>query len=444
MELVVAPSRVSGRAEAPPSKSYTHRGVLAGALADGRVALRNPLASADPRASARCARLLGAEMDESGERGHGADDRGGADGDWTIRGVGGEPRVPPDVMDCGNSGTTMRLFAGAAALQDGVAVLTGDASLRDRPNGPLLDALTALGAPARSTRGDGRAPLVVEGPLEGGAASIDGSVSSQFVSSLLFAGACTDEGLELGIEGALKSRPYVDVTVEVMEAFGVDVEETEDGGYVVPGGQTYRADVYQVPGDFSSASYPLAAGALAAGDGAAVEVANLYPSAQGDEAILDVLERMGAPVTWDRETGVARVERGALEGIRFDAGDTPDLVPTVAVLGCVAEGETRIVGAAHLRHKETDRIEAMATELSTMGAAVEEREDGLRVDGDASALRGADVDGRHDHRVVMALALAGLVADGPTSIATAESVAISYPGFAEAMRGLGADVETRE
>ena len=440
----MAPSRVSGRVEAPPSKSYTHRGVLAGALAEGTVALGNPLASADPRASARCAGLLGADVDEGAEGRGGDAGEGGGDGeDWTIRGVGGEPRVPPDVMDCGNSGTTMRLFAGASALCDGVAVLTGDASLRDRPNGPLLDALTALGAPARSTRGDGRAPLVVEGPLEGGAASIDGSVSSQFVSSLLFAGACT-EGLELAVEGALKSRPYVDVTVEVMEAFGVDVEETEDGGYVVPGGQTYRADVYQVPGDFSSASYPLAAGALAAGDGTAVEVANLYPSAQGDEAILDVLERMGASVDWDREAGVARVERGDLAGIAFDAGDTPDLVPTVAVLGCAAEGETRIHGAAHLRHKETDRIEAMATELSTMGAAVEEREDGLRVDGDASALRGADVDGRHDHRVVMALALAGLVADGPTSIATAESVAISYPGFAEAMRGLGADVETRE
>ncbi len=203
MKLRVRPSKVEGSVSAPPSKSYTHRAVLAGALSDGLTVL-NPLDSADTRASARAAEALGAEISWT-------------DGDVKVEGFDGSPVVPEDVVDCGNSGTTLRLFTGATALADGVTVLTGDDSLRSRPNAPLLDALTELGAVARSTRGDGQAPLVVEGPMEGGEASIDGSVSSQFVSSLLFAAPLTPEGVELNVEGELRSRPYVDITLEVMD-----------------------------------------------------------------------------------------------------------------------------------------------------------------------------------------------------------------------------------
>lgn len=424
MKLRVRPSEVEGSVSAPPSKSYTHRAVLAGALSDGSDVL-NPLDSSDTRASARAAEALGAEVRWS-------------DGDLEVDGFDGSPVVPDDVVDCGNSGTTLRLFTGTAALADGVTVLTGDDSLRSRPNAPLLDALTQLGAVARSTRGDGRAPLVVEGRIEGGEAAIDGSVSSQFVSSLLFAAAATPDGVDIEIEGELRSRPYVDITIEVLDWMDVDVEETAEG-FRVPGGQSYRADQIRVPGDFSSASYPLAAGAVAGGT---VEVQNLYPGAQGDTAIVEVLEEMGADVAWDREAGVVEVEASALEGVEFDAGDNPDLVPTVAVLGAVAGGVTRVVEAEHLRFKETDRLEATATELGKMGAAVEETDDGLVVDGDASTLEGAEVDGRHDHRIVMALAVAALAAEGETSIETAESVDVSYPGFVDDMQALGAGLST--
>jgi 3-phosphoshikimate 1-carboxyvinyltransferase len=425
MELVVSRSRVSGRVEAPPSKSYTHRGVLAGALGDGTHVL-NPLRSADTEASARCARGLGASVVEE-------------DGDLRIEGVDGAPRTPDDVLDCGNSGTTTRLFAGAASLVDGLAVLTGDESLRSRPNGPLLSSLRELGATARSTRGNGRAPLVVGDSLGGGETTIDGSVSSQFVSALLFAAPLTD-GASVRVEGELKSRPYVDITLEVLEETGIEVCET-GGGFDVPGGQRYTADEFRVPGDFSSASYPLAAGALAG----EATVGNLYPSAQGDTVILDVLERMGASVDWDRDEGNARVSGNAdgLAGVTFDASDNPDLTPTVAALGAAAGGETRIVDAEHVRYKETDRLEAMATELGKMGAVIEEDRDRLIIDGDASELVGTRVDGRDDHRVVMALALAALVAEDETLITTAESVEVSYPGFADDLRSLGADARTR-
>lgn len=425
VELVVSNSRVSGRVDAPPSKSYTHRGVLAGALADETRVL-NPLWSADTEASMRCARGLGASVENE-------------DGDLRIDGVGGEPETPDNVLNCGNSGTTTRLFAGAASLVEGLAVLTGDESLRSRPNGPLLSSLRELGATARSTRGNGQAPLIVGDALKGGETTIDGGVSSQFISSLLFAAPLTDEGATVRIEGTLKSRPYVDITLEVLEKMGVAVKETDDG-FEVPGEQSYDAKEFRVPGDFSSASYPLAAGAVAG----EARVGNLYPSAQGDEMILDVLGSMGASVEWNQNEGVARVSGKAEEitGVEFDASDNPDLTPTVAALGAAANGETRIVDAEHVRYKETDRLEAMATELGKMGAVVQEEKDSLVVDGDASELVGTRVDGRHDHRVVMALAVAALIADGETTIETAESVDVSYPGFAEDLRALGAQVET--
>ncbi len=426
MKLLVKPGGVGGTVRAPPSKSYTHRALLAGALSTGTRVL-DPLDSADPRASADAAEALGATVD------------------WQesvveVDGFDGSPAVPSDVVDCGNSGTTLRLFTAAAALADGLTVFTGDDSLRSRPNQPLLDALTELGATARSTRGDGQAPLVVEGPFEGGEASIDGSVSSQFVSSLLFAAAATMEGVDLEIEGELRSRPYVDMTVEVMEMMDVEVEET-GYGFAVEGGQRYRAEEIQVPGDFSSASYPLAAAAVAGGE---VAVENLYPGAQGDSVIVDVLDTMGADVDWDRDAGVVEVESDELEAVEFSGEDNPDLVPTVAVLGAVAEGVTRVVDAEHLRFKETDRLEATSTELGKMGVEIRETDDGLEIDGDASTLMGAEVDGRHDHRIVMALAVAALAADGETVIDTAESVDVSYPGFVADLQTLGVDVSTSD
>ena len=428
MDAHVTPSRVRGRARAPPSKSYTHRALLAAGYGDGTV-VRDPLDSADPRATGRAVTAFGGDV---------AWDDGANVA--RVDGFDGRPGTPEDVVDCGNSGTTMRLVTAAAGLAEDLVVFTGDSSLRSRPQGPLLAAVESLGGRAESTRRNGRAPLVVGDGMAGGTVAIPGDVSSQFVTALLMAGAVTDEGIAVGLQTELKSAPYVEITREVLADFDVETERT-DAGFRVPGGQSYRADEYEVPGDFSSMSYLLAAGAVAAADGEAVVVAGARPSAQGDSAIVDVLERMGADVDWDREAGEITVSRSHLTGVEVDVGDTPDLLPTIAVLGAVADGDTAIVNAEHVRYKETDRVRAMAEELEAMGASVTEEPDSLTVHGDGTELRGATVDGRGDHRLVMALAVAGLVADGGTTVRGAEHVDVSFPGFFGTLDDLGASVE---
>ena len=434
MDVRISPTRVRGSARAPPSKSYTHRAVLAAGYADGAT-VRNPLFSADTAATARAVEAYGG----SAER---VDDR------WEIDGFDGDPGTPADVIDCANSGTTMRLTTATGGLVDGLAVLTGDDSLRSRPQGPLLDSLEQLGVRADSTRENGQAPLVVGGATSGGRVSIRGDVSSQYITGLLMAGAVTDDGIEIELTTDLKSAPYVDITLETLSAFGVEatvvggddseVRAAGADGFEVAGGQTYAPEGgrYDVPGDFSSMSYLLAAGALAAEDELTVEGA--YPSAQGDSAIVSILESMGAEIRWDRDAGRITVARSDLEGIDVAVADTPDLLPTIAVLGAAASGTTRITDCAHVRLKETDRVAAMASELGRMGIETEEAEDELVVHG--GKLEGASVRGHDDHRIIMSLAVAGLVADGETTIEGADDVDVSFPTFFDVFEQLGVDV----
>ncbi|SIS05841.1 3-phosphoshikimate 1-carboxyvinyltransferase [Natronorubrum thiooxidans] len=427
MNVTITPSRLQGTAQAPPSKSYTHRAILASGYA-GQTTVRDALWSADTQATARAVNLFGGSVSRAD------------DATLEVEGFDGRPDVPADVIDCDNSGTTMRLVTAAAALADGTTVLTGDESLRSRPQGPLLEAIADLGGDARSTRGNGQAPLVVTGPIDGGEVAIPGDVSSQYITALLMAGAVTDEGIDVVLETELKSAPYVDITLEVLEAFGVEARQTADG-FSVEGGQSYDpvGGEYAVPGDFSSISYPLAAGAIASEDDIRIEGAN--PSAQGDTAIVDIVDRMGADVEWDREAGTIDVSSASLSGIEVSVEDTPDLLPTIATLGAVADGDTHITNAEHVRYKETDRVSAMAEELGTMGVATTEEHDSLTIHGSDSTLEGATVSGRADHRIIMALALAGLVADGETTVEGADHVDVSFPGFFDLLEELGCSLE---
>ncbi|ELZ37310.1 3-phosphoshikimate 1-carboxyvinyltransferase [Halorubrum saccharovorum DSM 1137] len=449
MDVHVTTSTVRGTTRAPPSKSYTHRALLAAGYSDGAT-VRSPLVSADTKATARAVTAFGGAVEPGPESGADIDE---ADA-LAVDGFGGRPAVPDDVIDCANSGTTMRLVTAAAALADGTTVLTGDGSLRSRPQGPLLEALGDLGVRAESTRGNGQAPLVVSGPLAGGEVAIPGDVSSQYVTALLMAGAVTDEGVEIELTTPLKSAPYVDITLELLADFGIEATPVDDGGdaldgaagaagFVVDGGQSYApaGGSYTVPGDFSSISYLVAAGAVAAEQGEAVRIEGAVPSAQGDSAIVEIAEHMGADVEWDREAGVITIRRSDLSGVEVDVGDTPDLLPTIAALGAVADGDTRITNCEHVRYKETDRVAAMAEELEAMGAEATEERDVLTIHGSESDLRGADVDGRADHRIVMSLAVAALVADGTTTIRGGEHVDVSFPNFFDAMADLGMAVE---
>jgi len=434
MDARVSQSAVTGTVRAPPSKSYTHRAVLAAGYGAG-TPVERPLVSADTRATMRAVEAFGGRVHAGDAEGPDAIDAGTEA--LAVEGFDGRPAVPGDVVDCANSGTTIRLVTAAAALGDGLTVLTGDASLRSRPQGPLLDAIGQLGGRAESTRANGQAPLVVGGPIDGGRAAIPGDVSSQFVTALLMAGAVTPEGIDVELETELKSAPYVEITREVLSAFGVETATT-DAGFRVDGGQRYEADAYEVPGDFSSASFLLAAGALAGDPDVTVE--GLFPGAQGDSAFVDVLDRMGARVEWNRDDGIVRIAPGALAGVEVSVADTPDLLPPIAAVAAAGGGETRIVDAEHVRYKETDRVAAMASELEKMGAAVTEKADALVVHGGDSDLRGAYVSGHDDHRIVMSLAVAGLVADGETVVEGAEHVDVSFPGFFETVASLGADV----
>jgi len=331
----------------------------------------------------------------------------------------------------------MRLVAGIASLIDSTTTLTGDASLIKRPIGPLMDALKQLGARCTYIGQDGVAPVRITGPITGPKATIQGDVSSQFVSSLLI--ACTQKSgpTEIELHGSMISRPYVDITLSMLRDFGAEIRE-KDGTYSVPERQRLKRDSYKVPGDYSSAAFMLAAGAITDGD---VTVKNLdKESPQGDRAVLSHLESFGASVSCSSNS--ARVKGGKLQGTNIDVRDTPDLFPVLAVVGAVAEGRTVISGGANLRHKESDRIASTTAFLRAMGARVKPTDDGCEILG-GDKLHGATVSTEGDHRILMAAALAALVSTSGTRIEDDESYKISYPGFLRDMHQLGCRLEVR-
>ncbi len=419
MRFRAGPGSVRGTVTAPPSKSYTHRAILLAALSGGPCRVRRPLLSEDTEATVSGVAAFGAEV---------AREPGGL----RIRSEG--LRSPEAEIDARNSGTTIRLLAGTASLVPGPTVLTGDASLRKRPMGPLLESLCALGATSRSLGGDGRPPVEVRGTLRGGEVSVPGSVSSQFVSSLLLACPMAREDTILRVLPPLRSEPYVEITLRMLSAFGARVDP-EGKDFRIAGGQVLRAADVDVPGDFSSAAFPLVAAAISDGD---VTVEGLDASLpQGDRRVLDLLGAFGARVEASKDR--VRVRGGTLSGRTVDLNDTPDLFPVLAVLATQARGESRFVNGEHLRLKESDRIETTVAFLRALGADAVPTEDGCIVRG-STRLRGAFVDSHGDHRILMAAAVAGLAADDAVEIADPWCFRVSYPSFLDDLKALGADV----
>ena len=419
MRLIVRPSDVSGTVPASPSKSYSHRALVFGLLADGRTNLRNVLLSGDTLATLRAVRMFGARAETKGD---------------SVTIDGGKLVCPEDVVNADNSGTTIRIMAGIASLLPCTTVLTGDASVRKRPMGPLIEALNELGVQCYSTRENGLAPFIVRGPNRGKICHIKGDVSSQFISSLLISSALKEVDTEIALTTPLKSKPYVEITMAMMRIFGAKVDMRKNGLHI-PGKQRYAPQGYKVPGDYSSAAFPLVAGALTEG----ISVAGLDPEdKQGDKIILDILEDFGAVVKRGK-TGVKALP-GELRGTTVDLADAPDLFPIVAVLASQAKGTSEIINAEHVRLKESDRIRSTADFLKQMGANVQERADGCVIKG-PSALKGTEVDSLEDHRILMAAAVAALVAKGETVISHGDCYRVSYPSFVDNMLSLGADME---
>lgn len=415
---IVGASGIGGIVIAPPSKSYTHRVFIIASLAQGESVIENPLLAGDTLSTLNAMRAFGVNIEEKEN--------------VIINGCGGKLETPKSEIDCGNSGTTIRLVSGVAAL-DGTVTLTGDESVQTRPMGPLLDALGELGVKTSSS--DGKAPVTIEGgSFKGGDVGIRGDVSSQFISSLLISAPYAEKDVKIKITTPLKSRPYVDMTRDIMEKFGVSVEG-DYKTFEIKARQKYTGTNYRVEGDYSSASYFFA---LAALTGSRITVGNLNPeSKQADRVILDILRDMGAEVRV-KENEVT-VEGNSLTGIEVDLGDAPDLLPTVAALGCRARGETVIKNVGHARYKETDRLAACTKEYKKFGVKVNEYKDGMSITG-ASELIGSEVRSYKDHRMAMALAVLGACAKGKTVIDEAECITISFPGFFEALKKLGLGV----
>ncbi len=423
--LKVKKSKLAGEVRAPPSKSYTHRAFMVSLLARGESKVINPLLSFDTEATVEAVKTLGVEVSQENDV-------------WRVLGTGGDLKPRADLIDVRNSGTTLRLMSAIAALSPKPVRLTGDESILKRPMSPLTDALAQLGAKARCEGAQGRPPVVVGGGLEGGEVEITGAISSQFISALLLACPYAREDVELRVTEELRSKPYIEITLELLDAAGARIKHSRDlMEFKIPGGQVFRAMDLEIPGDFSSSSFLFTAAALT---GDVVRVSNLnVHSAQGDKRIVDLLREFGADVrVKGKVVEVSGAER--LSGIEADCGDNPDLVPALAVLGSLADGRTRLTNIPHLRYKETDRLRALRVELSKMGVKVEELPGELRIKG-AEQLKGTSLYSYGDHRMAMALAVAGLVARGETVVEGAESIPVSYPGFVEDMRKLGAKIE---
>jgi len=423
--LKVKPSKLAGEVVAPPSKSYTHRAFAVGLLAKGESKITNPLIGLDTKATIDATEILGAIISNVRET-------------WVMSGTGGKLEPKNDLIDAKNSGTTIRIMSAVAALSRKPIRLTGDESIRKRPMGPLIEALVKLGAKGKCEGPDGRPPVVVGGGLAGGDVEITGAVSSQFISALLIACPYAREDVTLSVAEEPRSKPYIEVTLEVLEAAGAKIKRDKSlTDFKIGGRQIFQPLEMNIPGDFSSAAFVLGAAALT---GSRVAVSNLdVKGAQGDKRIVELLKEFGADVKVHRES-VEVSSTGKLAGIEADCGDNPDLVPILAVLGSVADGKTRLTNIPHLRFKETDRLRALATELRKLGADVEEMPDEIRLNG-VKQLKGAKLRSYGDHRMAMALGVAGLVAKGETVVDGAESIPVSYPSFVQDMRKLGAQLK---
>lgn len=423
MHYRIKPSQLQGSITIPPSKSHTLRAILFATMARGQSVIRNYLPSPDTQAMIRACRSLGAQIVVEHAALH-------------IVGVAGNPTTPADVIDAGNSGQVLRFVAAIAGLTSGYTVITGDESIRNlRPVQPLLDGLNGLDVFAVSTQGNGSAPILVKGPMMGGKTQLDGA-DSQPVSALLIAAAFAKQPTVITVANP-GEKPWVDLTLDWLSRLGIGYQSEDYTKYTVFGNADYVGFDYTVPGDFSSCAFPLVAALIT---GSTVRLQNLdMQDVQGDKAVIGILQDLGANIVVDSENNAVEARpTSGLSGNIIDVNQCIDALPILAVLACFATGTTTLTGAAIARKKESDRISAISQALQAMGAMIIETEDGMHIT--PTSLVGTVVPSFSDHRIAMALAVAGLVAHGETVIENTACVAKSYPNFLTSMQALGADM----
>jgi len=394
----------------PGSKSISHRMMICAALAQGKSKIYNSLESEDLSLTRKTLGYMGAHIQKMPED--------------TIQviGFGGRPVPYSEPIYLGNSGTSMRLLAGIAALGDTAYTLTGDTRMCQRPMNELLDALNRIQISAHSRNDRGTPPVVIQGGSRlGGKTLIDCSKSSQYLSALLMAGALFEQGLVIDLTGPPVSQPYIDLTLDVMNQFNVVATRVSDTRYEVPGNQIYLPGTRVVEPDMSNAGYFWAAGAVT---GNKIGVDNIGDSLQGDLKQVEILEKMGCLI--ERQGRVLSVQGRELTGVDVDMSDTPDAVPAIAVVAAFARGTTRIRNIGHLRIKECDRIDAVCSQLSKMGITVSQGPDFMEICGGTP--RGAVIETYNDHRIAMAFSVAGLAVEGMV-IENPSCVEKSFPTY---------------
>jgi 3-phosphoshikimate 1-carboxyvinyltransferase len=409
-------SCLRGEVTAPPSKSYTHRAIILGALVGERFEVIRPLISDDTEATLSAIEMMGATID---------------------RGVNSIrifcPRIvaPKSTIDARNSGTTLRLISGIAALIEGKTQITGDDSLRRRPMKPLLNALRELGAKCAGEGAEEHPPVRIEGPMTGTHAKLPGDVSSQFISSLLIACPMKKTPTRIKITGSQKSRSYVDISLDVLKKLRIEVNRVPDG-FEMQGGQRPKGRTFEIPGDFSSAAFLMCGAAITGGD---VRIRGLdISSPQGDAAILKVLSEFGSKI--ETSGDMIRCVAGERLPFEFDVSNTPDLFPMLAVIAATANGRSRLFGGEHLKFKESNRIETTVAMLSDLGVDAQATADGCIINGKGK-IRGGTINTHNDHRIMMSAVIAGLASEQGVTLSDDSSYVISYPAFIDDVQKLG-------
>ncbi len=442
MKLIIGKSRLKGTVVIPGSKSHTIRAVAIASLAAGESLIRNPLDSSDTQAAVLCYRALGAAIDTSDPK------------LWKVTGTGGEISTPSEIIDVGNSGTTLRIAIGSAALAapGQTTTFTGDEQIQTRPVGPLMNALSELGAKCTSLKNNGKVPVEVTGKLTGGKTTI-AATTSQYLSSLLLCAPLASKDTEIDVT-LLNEPGYVQMTLDWLDKQQIEYEITDLHGFAtdlicgnrrkeselicvikIKGNQSYKPFDATIPADFSSATFFLCAAAMSAEE---VTLLGLdFADSQPDKAVVDYLKAMGADISIGPNS--VTVKAANLKGAELDMNKTPDALPAMAVTAAFAEGSTKLLNVPQARSKETDRIKCMAEELKKMDVDVEELPDGLIIR--HSRPKPAELHGWADHRIVMALSLAGLNLDGQCTIDTAEAISVTFPNYVELMKCINANME---
>ena len=426
MKVTVYPGSIQGEMSVPSSKSHTIRALVIATLAGGRSYIRNPLLSEDCKAAMRIARQFGSTITMQ-------------DGVWIVDGPTDGIKTPEDVVSADNSGTTLYFMTSIASLLKDYTVFTGDNSLRKRPVQPLLDALKTLGATAACTCGNGCAPFFIKGPIHGGQVEIT-CTTSQYISSMMIAAPLCEQDVHITTPHPMEI-PYLNMTIKWLREAGIELsyDEAEYKFFHIKGGQQYKPFDKYMPADWSSVAFPIVAALTA---GSSLTIHNMdFQDVQGDAAIIDYLIAMGADIQKDMLNGDLVISGGRpLHGITVDMMNTPDALPILCVAGAIAQGTMVLNNVAGARLKETDRASVMTEVLSAMGVDITATHNTITIHG-GRPLQGCALPSYDDHRIAMALTVAGLFAQGKTHIAGAQCASVTFPGFYDKLRSCGAHIE---